>query len=164
MVHRGVSRPSIACPCRLSLLGATLISLNLRCKAAAYDFYVFSALLIVEWFLKFSGRIYLDNETTSSQRGGNGWFLRHFVSRWLSPHIKKSTKLVTKHVPIWVHGLHPPPTFKIKDHCCLETTLSQRRYGKGRKGGDLHLPKRPWPRSTLSTSISSFLRGPRTSK
>ena len=61
-------------------VGAPLISLNPRCEAAAYDFYVFFALLIVEWFWNFLGHIYFDDEKTSSQRGRNGQLLRHFAS------------------------------------------------------------------------------------
>ena len=49
--------------------------------------------------LEISGHVYLDDETTSSQRGGNGGFLRHFAVPWLA-------RL----------GLHSPIRFKIKDH------------------------------------------------
>ena len=49
---------------------------------------------------------------TLSQSDGNYLFLHHFIAAWLAPHIKKSTKYVTKHIPIWVHGHHPPITFK----------------------------------------------------
>ena len=47
---------------------ATLISLNPCCRAAVYDFYVLFVFLIVKWFWR---HIYLDDEKTSSQRGGN---------------------------------------------------------------------------------------------
>ena len=85
----------------------------------------------MEWFWKFLGHIYLDDEMTSSQRSGNDWFLRHFSAAWLA-------KLNTS-------------KFKIEDHHCSRTTDKQRRHNNGNKWRDIRLHKRPWPWPTLST-------------
>ena len=51
----------------------------------------------MEWFWKIPGHIYFDDEKTSSQRDGNR-------------HIKKLTKYVTKHIPIYGFLVIIPPS------------------------------------------------------
>ena len=58
--------------------------------------------------LEFFGRIYLKDEKTASQRGGNNWFFRRFASPWQAPHIKKVTKCMT--------NPQSPSTMPLNDH------------------------------------------------
>ena len=90
----------------------TLISLNPRCRAAAYEFYVLSALLIVEWFTGFSrAHLFLNNEVFVSAR--QKWFIPPpFCCALTSSTCQKNPKCMTKHVPIRFHCHYPPIIFK----------------------------------------------------
>ena len=122
--------------------------------------------MVLEFFGSFGGTsiIYLDAVWMMKRRRPSVAEMAVFFTistrpDYIAPHTKKSTKYVTKYIPIWVFCHHSPITFKIKDHRCLGTTSSRRRQNSGRNRGDLCLPKHRWPWPTRSMFVSSFLHG-----
>ena len=60
-------------------------------------------------------------------KGRNSLFLQCFTASWQALHIEKLSKCMTKYIPIWVHGYHPPIS---------STTASHHYFGWWHNNGD----------------------------